>query len=68
MLKKLKDILNTYTEDELIQMDLWVNSSWGIDKFVIDDLSIDLVTDDLIIDLKENTPISIPKENNKEIK
>lgn len=68
MLNKLKDILNTYNNEELEEMDLWVNRSWGIDKFIIDDHSIDLITDDLIIDLKEDTPISIPKENNKEIK
>jgi hypothetical protein len=52
MLKKLKEILNTYTDEELKDMDLWVNSSWEIDKFIIDDHSIDLVTDDIIIDFK----------------
>lgn len=52
MLKKLKDILNTYTDEELEDMELWVNSSWLIDKFIIDDHSIDLITDDMRIDLK----------------
>jgi hypothetical protein len=52
MLKKLKEILNTYTDEELIDMDLWVNSSWQIDKFIIDDHSIDLVTDDIMLDFK----------------
>lgn len=53
MLKKLKDILNTYTDEQLEDMELWVNSLWEIDKFIIDDNSIDLITDDLRIDLKE---------------
>lgn len=52
MLKKLKDILNTYTDEELVDMELWVNSSWTIDKFIIDDHSIDLITDDMRIDFK----------------
>lgn len=53
MLKKLKDILNTYTDEELEEMEMWVNSSWVIDKFIIDDHSIDLITNDMRIDLKE---------------
>lgn len=53
MLKKLKDILNTYTDEELEEMVLWVNSRWEVDKFIIDDCSIDLITNDLRIDLKE---------------
>ena len=53
MLKKLKDILNTYNNTELEDMDLWVNSSWQINKIIIDDHSINLVIDDLRIDLKE---------------
>ena len=53
MIKKLKDILNIYTDKELEDMDLWVNSSWVIDKFIIDDHSIDLITDGMRIDLKE---------------
>ena len=53
MLKKLKDILNTYTYEELEEMELWVNSSWTIDKFIIDEHGIDLITDSMRIDLKE---------------
>ena len=52
MLKKLREILNTYTDEELKEMELWVNSSWEIDKFVIDDHSIDLVTDGMRINLE----------------
>lgn len=53
MIKKLKDILNTYTDEELEDMDLWVNSSWGISEIIIDSYSIDLITDGMKIDLKE---------------
>lgn len=53
MIKKLKDILNTYTDEQLKDMELWVNSSWEIDKFIIDDHSIDLITDCMRIDLNE---------------
>ena len=53
MIKKLKDILNTYTDEELEDMDLWVNSSWGISEIIIDSYSIDLITDGMQIDLKE---------------
>ena len=52
VLNKLRDILNTYTEEELKEMELWVNSSWEIDKFIIDDHSIDLVTDEMRINLE----------------
>ena len=30
MLKKLKDILNTYTDEELKELDLWINSSYEV--------------------------------------
>lgn len=53
MLKKLKDILNAYTDTELEDMDLWVNSSCEIENILIDKYGIDLITDDIKIDLKE---------------
>ena len=46
MIKKLKDILNTYTDEELENMDLWVNSSEGISHIFIDKGNIVLVTED----------------------
>ena len=46
MLKKLKDILNTYTDAELFDMELWVNSSEGISHIFIDEDNIVLVTAD----------------------
>lgn len=42
MLKKLKDILNTYTDDELEELELWFNSQVEITEICIDTYSIDL--------------------------
>lgn len=53
MLKKLKDILNTYTDEELKDMDLWINSSVQVDKIIVDGITINLITDDMEIDIKE---------------
>ena len=44
MLKRLKKILNTYTDEELEDMDLWVNSKEYIDAIITDDNSINLIT------------------------
>lgn len=62
MIKKLRDILNTYTEEELEDMDLWVNSDFKVEKIFIDDFSINLLGEDAEIVInglldKENTTI-----------
>ena len=44
MLKKLKDILNTYTDEELKELDLWINSSYEVKQIIVDDYNIDLIT------------------------
>lgn len=45
MLKQLKEVLNSYTDKELEDMELWVNSNDTVNKFVVDDNgSIDLIT------------------------
>ena len=44
MIKKLKDILNTYTDEELEEMILWINSSDELANIIIDETSIDLIT------------------------
>lgn len=45
MLKQLKEVLNSYTEEQLENMEMWVNSNDTINKFVVDDNeSIDLIT------------------------
>ena len=53
MIKKLKDILNTYTDEELKDMELWVNSNGTVENIIIDDYSINLIENNLKVDLKE---------------
>lgn len=49
MLKQLKEILNSYTEEQLENMEMWVNSNDTVNKFVVDDnKSIDLITSNFI--------------------
>lgn len=52
MLTKLKHILNTYTDKELEDMGLWINSSFQISKIVIDEDSINLFQEDSDITIK----------------
>lgn len=53
MITKLRDILNTYTDFELEEMDLWVNSNDLVDKIIVEKDSIDLVTHDMRIKIEE---------------
>ena len=46
MIKKLKHILNAYTDKELEDMDIWVNSNKTIDTILVDEYNIDLITED----------------------
>ena len=54
MIKKLKDILNTYTDEELEEITLWANSDAEIEKIIIDDCSIDFITADKKINIDED--------------
>ena len=56
MLNKLKDILNTYTDKELKELDLWINSSYEVKQIIVDDYNIDLITDNA--DVRINGSIS----------
>lgn len=53
MLKKLKEILNTYTEEELDEIDLWINSESEVKAILIDDNSIDLITSNASIKIND---------------
>ena len=44
MLKRLKAILNAFTDDELEEMNLWVNSAECAVAMLVDDNDIDLIT------------------------
>lgn len=46
MLNKLKDILNTYSDVELEDIDLWVNSSLKIESIIIEEYNINLISDE----------------------
>ena len=61
MLKKLKAILNSYTDEELEQMDLWVNSTECAVAMLVDDNDIDLITNSAEIKING----CITKESNK---
>lgn len=53
MLKKLKAILNSYTDKELEKMDLWVNSAECVVEMLIDDDDIDLITNSTEIKIND---------------
>ncbi|MDY5929683.1 MAG: hypothetical protein SPJ27_06580 [Candidatus Onthovivens sp.] len=61
MLKKLKVILNSYTDEELEKMDLWVNSTECAVAILADDNDIDLITNSAEIKINGR----IMKESNK---
>ena len=44
MLKKLKVILNSYTDEELEEMNLWINSTECAVAILADECDIDLIT------------------------
>ena len=56
MLNKLRDILNTYTDEELKELDLWINSSHEVKQIIVDDYNIDLITNNA--DVRVNDSIS----------
>ena len=60
MITKLKDILNTYTDEELKDMEIWINSDNVIDSILIDKDSINLITTSIEIKLND----FITKEGN----
>ena len=61
MLKKLKAILNSYTDEELEEMNLWINSTeWAV-AILADNSDIDLITNSA--EIKINNKIS--KERGK---
>lgn len=61
MLKRLKAVLNAYTDDELEEMDLWVNSKECAVSMLIDNFNIDLITNSA--EIKINGVIT--KESNE---
>ena len=76
MIKKLKEVLNTYTDTELEDIDLWVNSDFKVESILIDGYSINLLSEDAEIKInnlveKEQTEdfskYDNPKRDNEEV-
>lgn len=61
MLKKLKAVLNSNTDEELEEMDLWINSTECVVAMLVDDNDIDLITNSAEIKING----AITKESNK---
>lgn len=53
MLNKLKDILNTYTDEELNELDLWVDSSYKIEQIIVDEFGINLITNNAEVKIND---------------
>lgn len=63
MLKKLKDILNAYTDNELEELDLWIDSRTKVDSIWVEDYNINLITDEAKVEINN----SLDKESNVEV-
>lgn len=63
MLKKLKDILNTYTDNELEELDLWIDSRTKVDSIWVEDYNINLITNEAKVEINN----SLDKESNVEV-
>lgn len=63
MIKKLKDILNTYTDNELEELDLWIDSRTKVDSIWVEDYNIDLITDEAKVEVNNK----LDKESNVEV-
>ena len=55
MIKKLRNILNSYSDEEIENMELWVNAENRVDSFIIEEFSLVLITTDA--ELKINNVI-----------
>jgi hypothetical protein len=63
MIKKLKDILNTYTDNELEELDLWIDSRTKVDSIWVEDYNINLITDEAKVEINNK----LDKESNVEV-
>lgn len=63
MIKKLKDILNTYTDNELEELDLWIDSRTKVDSIWVEDYNINLITDEAKVKINNK----LDKESNVEV-
>ena len=54
MLKQLKGILNSYSDEELEDIGLWINSSLEVGYILVNKNNIDLLTDTIEIKIGGN--------------
>lgn len=64
MIKQLKHILNNYTDEELENMELWINSGEHVEQIIIDEYSIDLMTGN--VEIRVNGLIAKERKDNNE--
>lgn len=55
ILKKLKYILNSYTDKELENIDLWIDNNENIEVIAVDDNGISLTTDTNLLKIDDKT-------------
>lgn len=60
MIKKLRDILNTYTDEELEELDIWIDSRTKLDSIWVEEYHINLITDEANVNVNNY----IDKESN----
>lgn len=53
MLNKLKDILNTYTDEELNELELWIDSTYKIEQIIVDEFGINLITNNAEVKIND---------------
>ncbi len=53
MLRELKNILNSYPDNEIDNIGLWINGGFQIKTIIIDEDNIDLITGNMTVNLKE---------------
>lgn len=53
MLNKLKDILNTYTDEELNELELWIDSTYKIEQIIVDEFGLNLITNNAEVKIND---------------
>ena len=65
MIKKLRDILNTYTDEELEELDIWIDSRTKVDSIWVEEYHITLITDEASVDVNNYTDKEPKKKKKK---
>lgn len=65
MIKRLRDILNTYTDEELEELDIWIDSRTKVDSIWVEEYHITLITDEASVDVNNYVDKEPKNENCK---